>query len=77
MGGAASLHVGNGRLSPPVTERAWRADGSRLPERWEEALEEFEEVELRPRRVDMDVELVAIGWVPHWLRPDGREEPAI
>ena len=39
--------------------------------------DEFEEVELRPRRVDVDVELVAIGWVPHWLQPDGREEPAI
>ncbi|UCG75195.1 MAG: ATP-binding protein [Gemmatimonadota bacterium] len=44
--------------------------------RWEEALEEFEEVELSPRRADVDVEVVAIGWVPYWRQPDGREEPA-
>ena len=48
-----------------------------IARRWEAALEEFEEVELRPRRADVDVEEVGIAWVPRWRHAEGREEPAI
>ena len=43
---------------------------------WEEALEHFEPVEVRPRRVDVDVREVSIGWVPSWVRSDGSEVAA-
>lgn len=32
----------------------------------EEALEEFEEVQVRPRRTDVQVDLFALAWAPHW-----------
>jgi hypothetical protein len=54
-----------------------REETAAITERWEEALEEFEGVEVRPRRVDVDVQMVAIGWVPYWQKPDGRQERAI
>ena len=35
-------------------------------ERWEGALESFEEVAVRPRRTDVQIELFALAWVPQW-----------
>jgi hypothetical protein len=34
--------------------------------RWEKALEELEEVPIRPRRTDVQVELFALAWTPYW-----------
>jgi hypothetical protein len=34
--------------------------------RWEEALQDLEEVPIKPRRTDVRVELFALAWVPHW-----------
>ena len=34
--------------------------------RWEESLEELEEVPIKPRRSDVRVELFALAWAPHW-----------
>ncbi len=48
-----------------------------IAENWEEALEDFETVEVRPRRVDIDVREVSIGWFPRWLGPDGEEVSAL
>jgi len=33
---------------------------------WEEALGELEQVPVRPRRTDVQVELFALAWAPHW-----------
>jgi DNA repair exonuclease SbcCD ATPase subunit len=44
-----------------------------IQERWEEALEMFEEVKVTPRRADIQIDLVALAWVPHWrLTYEGR-----
>jgi hypothetical protein len=37
-----------------------------IQDQWEEALEEFEEVKVTPRRADIQIDLVALAWVPHW-----------
>ncbi|MGD8968686.1 MAG: hypothetical protein PVI07_14345, partial [Anaerolineae bacterium] len=37
-----------------------------IQERWEEALETFEEAKVTPRRADIQIDLVALAWVPHW-----------
>ncbi len=34
--------------------------------RWDEALDEVEEVELKPRRSDISLSLVAVAWRPFW-----------
>ena len=34
--------------------------------RWENALDEVEEIELKPRRTDVNVSLVALAWRPVW-----------
>jgi hypothetical protein len=35
-------------------------------DRWEEALVEFEEVPVTPRRQDIQVDLFGLAWAPHW-----------
>lgn len=35
-------------------------------DRWEEALVEFEEVPVTPRRKDIQVDLFGLAWAPHW-----------
>jgi chromosome segregation ATPase len=34
--------------------------------RWEEALAELEEYEVRPRRQDVQISLFGLAWAPHW-----------
>jgi hypothetical protein len=34
--------------------------------RWEEALTELEEYEVRPRRKDVQISLFGLAWTPHW-----------
>ncbi|MBN1262168.1 MAG: hypothetical protein JXB35_15930 [Anaerolineae bacterium] len=35
--------------------------------KWEEALAEIEELPIKPRRNDIEVNLFALAWTPHWL----------
>jgi hypothetical protein len=35
-------------------------------DRWEEALVEFEEVDIKPRRTDVQINLFGLAWAPHW-----------
>jgi len=35
-------------------------------DRWEEALVKFEEVAVKPRRTDVQIDLVGLAWAPHW-----------
>ena len=35
-------------------------------EQWEAALDNFEELPIRPRRIDVEVNLFALAWVPYW-----------
>ncbi len=38
-----------------------------IRQRWEEALDDVEEIELKPRRSDVDLTLVALAWRPVWF----------
>jgi hypothetical protein len=44
--------------------------------RWEETMEEIQPVPILPRRSDIDVDLVALGWEPYWLISCGEEDGA-
>jgi seryl-tRNA synthetase len=37
-----------------------------LTEKWLELIDEVEEVEVRLRRADVQINLFALGWLPHW-----------
>jgi hypothetical protein len=37
-----------------------------IRDRWEEALVEFEEVPVKPRRTDVQTNLFGLAWAPHW-----------
>jgi hypothetical protein len=37
-----------------------------LTEKWAELIDEVEEIEVRPRRTDVRIDLFALGWLPHW-----------
>jgi hypothetical protein len=37
-----------------------------LTEKWLGLIDEVEEVEVRPRRADVRINLFALGWLPHW-----------
>jgi hypothetical protein len=37
-----------------------------LKEKWLRLIDEVEEVEVRPRRADVQIKIFALGWLPHW-----------
>jgi seryl-tRNA synthetase len=37
-----------------------------LTEKWADLIDEVEEIEVRPRRADVRVNLFALAWLPHW-----------
>jgi uncharacterized protein YlxW (UPF0749 family) len=37
-----------------------------IKNRWEETLEKFKEIKVIPRKTDIQVDLVALAWVPYW-----------
>jgi hypothetical protein len=37
-----------------------------LTEKWAELIDEVEEIEVRPVRADVRINLFALGWLPHW-----------
>jgi hypothetical protein len=37
-----------------------------IADKWSDALEEIETYAVRPRRIDVDVEVVSLAWVPYW-----------
>lgn len=47
-------------------EQELREEADTITARWDEALREFEEVSVTPRRRDIDVDVFALAWVPHW-----------
>jgi predicted nuclease with TOPRIM domain len=40
---------------------------SAITERWEEAVGDLESLPITPRRSDVEVDIIAIAWEPHWL----------
>ncbi len=43
-----------------------KAETDALVAQWEATLDDFEEVPITPRRTDVEVNLFALAWVPHW-----------
>jgi hypothetical protein len=41
-------------------------DAEAIAENWAEVAEEIESYAVKPRRSDVEVQLVALGWAPHW-----------
>ena len=37
-----------------------------ISQEWEEAVDDIDTYEIKPRRVDVQVELVALAWLPYW-----------
>jgi len=47
-------------------EEELQEQAAAVRDRWEEALVEFEEVPVTPRRQDIQVDLLGLAWAPHW-----------
>jgi hypothetical protein len=47
-------------------EHEARRELEELAEKWAELIDEVEEIEVRPRRADVRINLFALAWVPHW-----------
>ncbi len=47
-------------------ERELQEEVSGVRERWDRALEKREQVAVTPRRTDIQVDLFALAWAPHW-----------
>ncbi len=47
-------------------EAELEAETRKITERWEASVEALEEEVIRPRRTDVQVNLFALAWVPHW-----------
>jgi hypothetical protein len=43
-----------------------KADLEELDAKWRDLIDDVEEVEVRPRRADVRVDLFALAWLPHW-----------
>ena len=38
--------------------------------------EELDEIQIRPKKTNIDVRLLALCWLPHWVLPDGSRRAA-
>jgi len=47
-------------------EAELREETTAVRDRWEEALVDFEEVPIKPRRTDVQINLFGLAWAPHW-----------
>jgi hypothetical protein len=47
-------------------EQEAKAELEDLDAKWRELIDEVEDVEVRPRRADVRVDLFALAWLPHW-----------
>ena len=43
-----------------------REELEELTEKWAGLIDEVEEIEVRPRRADVRINLFALAWLPHW-----------
>ena len=47
-------------------EREARSELEELAEEWAALIDEVEEIEVRPRRADVRIDLFALAWIPRW-----------
>ena len=58
-------------------QRELQAKSEEITARWDEALEEFKEIEVKPRRTDVAIDEVTIAWAPHWSFDTSGGSPAL
>jgi hypothetical protein len=56
------------RLDAEIQEMRGEMDeeAQTIADKWSDALEEIETYPVKPRRVDVDVEVVSLAWAPYW-----------
>ncbi|MBU7045625.1 MAG: ATP-binding protein [Theionarchaea archaeon] len=47
-------------------EQELKEETETITKQWDEVLEEIEEVPIKPRKSDVQVDMFALAWVPHW-----------
>ena len=47
-------------------EQEAKAELEELDAKWRELIDDVEDVEVRPRRADVRIDLFALAWLPHW-----------
>ena len=47
-------------------EEEVRVEAEAIAARWEETLDDIQPYEVKPRRTDVSVDLVAVAWLPYW-----------
>jgi hypothetical protein len=52
-------------------EAECKAELAALNARLDPQAEKLEALAIKPKKSDISVQLVALVWSPHWLRPDG------
>lgn len=48
-------------------EKELKEEAAAITTRWDETLKEFEEVQIKPRKSDIQIDIVALAWVPYWF----------
>ena len=56
------------RLQEEIEEmqRDMEEEATAITEKWAATLDEIETYDVKPRRSDVDVEMVALAWAPYW-----------
>ncbi len=57
-------------------EAEFEAETEEIKQRFDPQEVELETVTVRPKKKDISVNLVGLGWAPYWQRPDGEATPA-
>jgi hypothetical protein len=47
-------------------EKELQKEASRISTHWDETIRTLQEIQIRPKRTDIEVNLVALAWMPHW-----------
>jgi hypothetical protein len=47
-------------------ERELKEEAAAITARWDESLEDFEEVSVKPRKQDIQLDILALTWIPYW-----------
>lgn len=49
-----------------MLENELKEEAAEITEEWDNALEEIEEIPIKPRKSDIQVDLLALAWIPYW-----------
>jgi len=69
-----NLETYRGRLAEMESE--FKSETERIEAGVDPRTEEFDVVEIRPKKTNIDVRYLSLAWAPYWRSPDGRSKPA-